>query len=203
MTAPARESVDNTPDNAFKYKAFSPQSFFQSSSIQGSRHETHVPTLGRQAQAHARLSRPHEIHWRPQGAFGAARQGPRPPHPLTSAAPARGLRPFRLTGTGAFDALFKKGRRREGDYVQLVAAPAVNPPGRFGLVVPKKALPLAVDRNRVRRMLRATQQAARPGILDYDVILRLKRGCPRTEFRDVAAEAATLLSALVARSPAR
>jgi ribonuclease P protein component len=70
-------------------------------------------------------------------------------------------------------------------------------------VVPKKALPLAVDRNRVRRMLRATQQAARPGILDYDVILRLKRGCPRTEFRDVAAEAATLLSALVARSPAR
>jgi ribonuclease P protein component len=95
------------------------------------------------------------------------------------------------------------GRRREGDYVQLVAAPAAKPPGRLGLVVPKKVLPLAVDRNRVRRMLRAAQRAARPGILDYDVILRLKRGCPRAEFRSVAADAKRLLSALVARSAAR
>jgi ribonuclease P protein component len=70
-------------------------------------------------------------------------------------------------------------------------------------VVPKKALPLAVDRNRVRRMLRATQRAARPAVLEYDVILRLKRGCPRAEFSHVAAEAAKLLSMLVARSPAQ
>jgi ribonuclease P protein component len=115
----------------------------------------------------------------------------------------RGLRPFRLTGTGAFDALFKAGRRREGDYMQLVAAPAVKPPGRLGLVVPRKALPLAVDRNRVRRMLREAQRAARPEVLDYDVILRLKRGCPRSEFRLVAAEATRLLAALVARNSAQ
>jgi ribonuclease P protein component len=71
-------------------------------------------------------------------------------------------------------------------------------------VVPKKALPLAVDRNRVRRMLRSAQRAARPAILDYDVILRLKRGCPRSEFPAVAADAAKLLAALVApRSGAR
>ena len=108
-----------------------------------------------------------------------------------------------MTGTGAFDALFKAGRRRDGDYVQLVAAPASNRPGRVGLVVPKKALPLAVDRNRVRRMLREAQRAARPAILDYDVILRLKRSCPRTEFRQVAAEAAQLMGTLVARNAAR
>ena len=108
-----------------------------------------------------------------------------------------------MTGTGAFDALFKAGRRRDGDYVQLVAAPASNRPGRVGLVVPKKALPLAVDRNRVRRMLRDVLRAARPAILDYDVILRLKRGCPRTEFRRVAEEAARLMGALVARDAAR
>ena len=67
-------------------------------------------------------------------------------------------------------------------------------------MVPKKALPLAVDRNRVRRMLRAAQRAARPSVLDYDVILRLKRGCPRTEFRLVAAEATRLIAALVGGS---
>ena len=81
--------------------------------------------------------------------------------------------------------------------MQLVAAPAARRPGRLGLVVPKKALPLAVDRNRVRRMLRATQRAARPAVLDFDVILRLKRGCHRTEFREVAAEAGRLIAALV------
>jgi ribonuclease P protein component len=81
--------------------------------------------------------------------------------------------------------------------MQLVAAPAASRPGRLGLVVPKKVLPLAVDRNRVRRMLRAAQQAARPAVLDFDVILRLKRGCQRTEFRKVAAEAARLIAALV------
>lgn len=68
-------------------------------------------------------------------------------------------------------------------------------------MVPKKALPLAVDRNRVRRMLRAAQHAARPAILEYDVILRLKRGCPRNEFAAVRADAAKLLAALVAARP--
>jgi ribonuclease P protein component len=191
-------SVDRKPYNAFKYKAFSPQSFFP----EGSPHETHLSTLGRQAQADARLSRPHEVHWRPQGALGASRQGSRPPDALIARAALRGLRPFRLTGKGSFDALFKVGRRRDGDYVQLIAAPAPNPPGRLGLVVPKKVLPLAVDRNRVRRMLRAAQRAARPAVLDYDVILRLTRGCPRTEFRQVAAEATRLLAALP-RGPSR
>ena len=86
--------------------------------------------------------------------------------------------------------------------MQLLAARATHRPGRLGLVVPKKALPLAVDRNRVRRMLREATRAARPAILEYDVILRLTCACPRAEFRRVAADAARLLSALVARSPA-
>jgi ribonuclease P protein component len=167
------------------------------------KNETHVSTVGRQAQADARLSRPHEVHRRPQGALGATRQGPRAPHPLILAAARRGIRRFRLTGTGAFDTLFKAGRRRTGEYVELVAVPALRVPGRVGLVVGKKALPLAVDRNRVRRMLRASVAAARPAVLDYDVILRLRRGCPRTEFRSVAAEAERLLGALLAGSATR
>jgi ribonuclease P protein component len=75
-------------------------------------------------------------------------------------------------------------------------------PGRVGFVIGKKALPLAVDRNRVRRMLREAVRAARPGIEGHDVILRLKRGCPRHEFRLIAAEAARLLAALAAAAAA-
>ena len=71
-------------------------------------------------------------------------------------------------------------------------------PGRTGFVIGKKALRSAVARNRVRRILRAVVQAARPETLAFDVILRLKRGCTRDEIGAVAAEARALLAALVA-----
>lgn len=83
--------------------------------------------------------------------------------------------------------------------MQLVALPAARMPGRAGLVIPKKVLPRAVDRNRVRRMLRAAHVAARPAVLDYDVILRLLRVLPRGEFRAIAADAARLLATLPPR----
>jgi ribonuclease P protein component len=181
--------IDNRPLNAFKYKAFSPKA---------PQHETHVSAVRRQAQANARFSRPDEVSWRPQGALGAARQGPRAPYALISAAAPRGIRRFRLTGRGAFEALFRQGRRRDGEYLQLIAVPAARPPGRVGFVIGKRALPLAVDRNRVRRMLRETLRGARPAIEGYDVIFRLKRGCPRAEFARVVAEATQLVVTLVA-----
>ena len=84
-----------------------------------------------------------------------------------------------------------------------MARSATRIPGRAGLIVGKKALPLAVDRNRVRRILRESLRAARPAIESYDVILRLKRGCPRTEYRRLAAAAVTLIAALVGEDGAR
>lgn len=92
--------------------------------------------------------------------------------------------------------MFRTGRRHEGTYLQLVYAPARGVPGRVGYVLGKKALPLAVDRNRVRRMLREIVRAARPHLAGYDLIVRLKRGCPRTQFRAIAGEAERLLSLL-------
>ena len=105
---------------------------------------------------------------------------------------------YRLSGPAAFEALFRSGRRREGAYLQLVYAPAGTPPGKVGFVLARKALPRAVDRNRVRRMMRERIHAARPAIEAYDLIVRLKRGCPRSAFRAVADEAARLLSELPA-----
>ena len=82
--------------------------------------------------------------------------------------------------------------------MQLLAVPAARRPGRAGLAVGTKALPRAVDRNRIRRLFREALRRARPDIDAYDVILRLKRGCPREDFVHVAAEARELLAALVA-----
>jgi ribonuclease P protein component len=110
----------------------------------------------------------------------------------------RGSRRFRLTGVGAFETVFRDGRWREGDLLQLIAAPAGTPPGRVGFVVGRKAFPRAVDRNRVRRLLREAVRRARPGIEAFDMILRATRGCPRQDTRRFAVEADRLLAALVA-----
>jgi ribonuclease P protein component len=67
-----------------------------------------------------------------------------------------------------------------------------------GYVIGKKALPRAVDRNRVRRVLLVAVAGARPAIEAWVVILRLKRGCVGADVRAVAAEAAALLAALPA-----
>jgi len=108
----------------------------------------------------------------------------------------RGSRRYRLTGTGAFDTVFRTGRRREGEFLQMICMPAARQQGRFGIVIGKKALPLAVDRNRVRRMLRVCVRDAQPGIDGYDLVVRLKKGAPRTEFRSIAKEAARLLATI-------
>lgn len=110
--------------------------------------------------------------------------------------PNRSARSYRLRGRGAYDALFATGRRRDGFYLQLLSLPAGVAPGRAGYAIPKKVLPLAVDRNRVRRLLREAVRAARPAILAFDVILRVKRGCPRSEFRRMRTEAGDLLTSL-------
>jgi ribonuclease P protein component len=110
----------------------------------------------------------------------------------------RGSRRYRLTGTGAFEALFRSGRRREGQFLQLVSVAAAREIGRTGIVIGRKALPLAVDRNRVRRLLRVRLDEARPAIDRYDLVLRLKKRTARSEFALIAAEAAQLLSAVAA-----
>ena len=96
-----------------------------------------------------------------------------------------------------FAALFHDGTRREGLWLQLIAAPARARPGRVGFVIGRKAQKSAVARNRVRRVLRAVVSEARPAAEAFDVILRVKRcGTPR-EVRAIAAEARLLLAALI------
>ena len=110
----------------------------------------------------------------------------------------RGSRRYRLTGTGAFEAVFRAGRRREGQFLQMICAAATRDVGRIGIVLGRKALPLAVDRNRVRRLLRVRLEAARPAIERYDLVLRLKKRAARAEIPLIAAEAERLLAAIVA-----
>jgi len=105
-------------------------------------------------------------------------------------------RRHRLTGRGAFETVFRQGRRSDGEYLQLVSTSAASGCGRSGLVIGRKQLPRAVDRNRIRRMLRVALVRARPCIGAHDVVVRLKRAAPRDAFRAIVAEAERMLEAL-------
>ena len=105
-------------------------------------------------------------------------------------------RRYRLTGVGAFETVFREGRRREGGRLQIVFTPARRFPGCAGFVLGRKVLPRAVDRNRVRRILRECLRRNRERLVPYDVIVRLKRAGPRPTFPELADEAEHLIAAL-------
>jgi ribonuclease P protein component len=104
---------------------------------------------------------------------------------------------YRLSGQGAFETVFRTGRRIDGRYLQLVVAPASPGIGRIGYVIGRKVLARAVDRNRVRRKLREVLRALRPAVTAYDIIVRLKRVANRSEQDAAVAEAARLLAGLL------
>jgi ribonuclease P protein component len=103
-----------------------------------------------------------------------------------------------LRGAAAFTRLFRQGRRIEAEYLQLLAVPAGGPIGQVGYVIGKQQLKLAVDRNRLKRMLREAVRLRRPGLDRFDIVLRLRRGCPPARIAALGTEAARLLDALTA-----
>ena len=97
--------------------------------------------------------------------------------------------------------MFRSGRRFEGSRLQILAVPTSSTTGRVGYVIGKKLLGRAVDRNRLKRMLREAIRGRRPAINAFDIILRLRQPCPAAELAGVATEASTLLDALASPAP--
>jgi ribonuclease P protein component len=93
--------------------------------------------------------------------------------------------------------VFAAGRRLDGRYLQLVAAPAAQSIGRIGYVIGRKSMPRAVDRNRLRRRLREIVRAARPSLDAFDVIVRVKSPVAPAEVSLAAAEGARLMQKLL------
>jgi ribonuclease P protein component len=103
-----------------------------------------------------------------------------------------------LRGAAAFARLFRQGQRIEAEHLQLLSAPAEAAIGRVGYVIGKQQLSLAVDRNRLKRMLREAVRRRRPALDEFDIVLRLRRGCRPAGLAALGVEAARLLDALTA-----
>jgi ribonuclease P protein component len=97
-----------------------------------------------------------------------------------------------LAGGAEFAALFERGRRLDGRYLQWIVASAQAPPCRAGFIISRKALRRAVDRNRLRRQIRAILTATARTAPPFDVIVRVKAPLKRTDLAAAAAEATRL-----------
>jgi len=84
--------------------------------------------------------------------------------------------------------------------MQLLFVPAASFPGRAGFIVGRKAMPRAVDRNRLKRKLRELLRASRPQVHALDVVFRVKQALPRQSIDAAAVEARALLAAALPRA---
>jgi len=105
----------------------------------------------------------------------------------------------RLDDSKVFARLLQ-GRRRTGDCLEIAAGKDLRDWPRLGIVVGKKNLPRAVDRNWLKRIVRETFRQQRSELKPSDILVRLRvslKGQVRTEWRRrVAAAAGHLLSSL-------
>ncbi len=70
---------------------------------------------------------------------------------------------------------------------------------RIGIVTSKKVAPRAVDRNRIKRMVREVFRGCRRSLDGLDVVVRLKRCPPRGSGNQARAELLRLLAELGSR----
>ena len=109
-------------------------------------------------------------------------------------------RRYRLTKTDEFSSVFGFRKALRSPHFLLhwrtrTVAEAQNP--RLGLVVAKKLLPRAVDRNLIRRLTREHFRLLRQGLPARDLILRLANRPAELDRKLLAAEIRGLLGKLM------
>lgn len=101
--------------------------------------------------------------------FGA----PRPTDALRGSRPASFPRAVRLLKPDEFEQVFKQNERARTDHLLVMARPNALGHARLGMIIAKRLLPLAVDRNRIRRCVRETFRLQRQNLPPCDFVIRL------------------------------
>jgi ribonuclease P protein component len=83
------------------------------------------------------------------------------------------IRDARLVCKADFDRVFADSQRARTDYVVVMARPNQAGHPRLGMVVPKRLLARAVDRNRVKRCVRESFRLLLPELPACDFVVRL------------------------------
>jgi ribonuclease P protein component len=93
----------------------------------------------------------------------------------------------RLVNKADFDRVFADNQRARTDYVMVMARPNQVGYPRLGMVIAKRLLARAVDRNRVKRCVRESFRAVFPELPACDFVVRLiAKPIPGDEARDLS-----------------
>ncbi|MHB1084723.1 MAG: ribonuclease P protein component [Thiobacillus sp.] len=96
------------------------------------------------------------------------------------------LRDARLVNKADFDRVFADNQRARTDYVLVMARPNQAGFPRLGMIVAKRLLGRAVDRNRVKRCVRESFRLVMPELPACDFVVRLiAKPVPGDEARDL------------------
>ena len=96
-------------------------------------------------------------------------------------------RTARLLKPAEFERVFTENERARTDTLLVMARPNELGQARLGMVVAKRLLPRAVDRNRLKRCVRETFRVQRQDLPPCDFVVRLiAKPVPGNETRDLA-----------------
>ena len=133
-------------------------------------HEAHFSAIRGSSQTHTRVSGPHAHARRQSGDSRAACKRAGTPWRLRRA--ERFRKAQRLCGDSIAQILAVTRPRRAG-LVSVQVRPNGLDYSRLGLVVPKRFLPRAVDRNRAKRLLREWFRRNQTLLIGRDMLVRL------------------------------
>jgi ribonuclease P protein component len=85
------------------------------------------------------------------------------------------------------------GRARTQRYFTLYVRPNGEPLARIGIITSKRVAPRAVDRNRMKRLVRETFRSMRQRLQGVDIVVQLRRCPPRSSTAAARTEVARLL----------
>jgi len=89
----------------------------------------------------------------------------------------------KLRKTDEFSSVFRFKKVRRGEFIDAHHAYNALRIARLGLIVGKKNLPRAVDRNRAKRILRECFRLGGAGLSGIDLILRVKKAGTAAAYR--------------------
>jgi ribonuclease P protein component len=107
-------------------------------------------------------------------------------------------RSARLLRREHFGDALAAGRARTRRHFTLYVRPNGEPQARIGIITSKRVAPRAVDRNRMKRLVREVFRSVRQRLKGLDLVVQLRRCPPRAATATARAEVARMLEELAA-----
>jgi ribonuclease P protein component len=95
-------------------------------------------------------------------------------------------REYRLRSPEDFRRVLKSGRRKTDALFTLVSLPGSGPDARLGIAVSRKVSKSAVERNRIKRVVRDNFRHRRAGLPAMDIVVMARPAAAQAERRDIA-----------------